>query len=86
MVPSATALRTLRGLPVASPKREKFIGFGDPFFNAKQAAETQKYEVAQAGEMTTRGLPLIRRAAPNRAASTAPSSDCCRACRTPPRN
>lgn len=65
MVPSASALRTLRGLPVAAAKREKFIGFGDPFFNAKQAAETQKYEVAQAGDVTTRGAPLIRRAAPS---------------------
>jgi len=64
MVPSATALRTLRGLPAMSATREKFIGFGDPFFSAKQAAETPKVELAAASEMTTRGLPLVRRAAP----------------------
>jgi CHAT domain-containing protein len=64
MVPSANALRTLRGLPVASATREKFIGFGDPFFNAKQAGEPQTFQVAAAGEMTTRGVPLLRRAAP----------------------
>ena len=56
MVPSASALRTLRGLPVASAKREQFIGFGDPFFNAKQAAETQKSSTLASGRrMATRG-------------------------------
>jgi len=64
MVPSASALRTLRGLPAMSATREKFIGFGDPLFNAKQALETPKVELAAAGDMTTRGMPLVRRAAP----------------------
>src|SRR5262249_12776069 len=39
MVPSTAAFRTLRALPVASAKRERFMGFGDPFFNAQQLAE-----------------------------------------------
>lgn len=64
MVPSASAMRTLRRLPVVSASREKFIGFGDPFFNAKQAAEMPKVEFAQSGDLTTRSLPLVRRAAP----------------------
>ncbi len=33
MVPSGSALRTLRQLPQGSDKRERFIGFGDPLFN-----------------------------------------------------
>ncbi len=37
MVPSAASLRTLRQLPPGSPNREVFIGFGDPYFNKKQA-------------------------------------------------
>ena len=40
LVPSAASLRTLRRLPPGSPKRERMIGFGDPLFNAEQAAET----------------------------------------------
>ena len=39
MVPSASALRTLRRLPPGSPQRQTLIAFGDPWFNDKQAAE-----------------------------------------------
>src|SRR5262249_31990811 len=35
-LPSAAALRNLRQLPPGSPKREKLIGFGDPFFSTAQ--------------------------------------------------
>ena len=64
-VPSAAALRTLRQLPPGSAGRDRFIGFGDPFFNGEQAAESERpagKEVAAA--TTTRGLPLRLRAAP----------------------
>ena len=65
VVPSAAALRTLRQLPAASPKREMLIGFGDPFFNAEQAAETASAaDDVQVAEVSTRGLPLRRRASP----------------------
>ncbi len=65
VVPSAAALRTLRQLPAASPKREMLIGFGDPFFNAEQAAEpTPTAENMQVAEVTTRGVPLRRRNSP----------------------
>ena len=40
-VPSAAALRTLRALPPGSTKREKLIGFGDPYFSTEQAAQGQ---------------------------------------------
>ena len=33
VIPSASALATLRRLPSGSPNREKLIGFGDPYFN-----------------------------------------------------
>ncbi len=67
LVPSASALRTLRQLPPGSDKRERMIGFGDPLFNKEQAAELLQpdapIQLAAAGT-TTRGLPLKRRAAP----------------------
>jgi CHAT domain-containing protein len=65
VVPSAAALRTLRQLPAASAKRDMLIGFGDPFFNAEQAVETAAAaDNVQVAEMSTRGLPLRRRASP----------------------
>jgi CHAT domain-containing protein len=74
VVPSASALTTLRRLPPGSPKREALVGYGDPFFNEQQAAEAEdqakvdKSQVA-ANERTvstniTRGVRLKLRAAP----------------------
>ncbi len=62
MIPSASALRALRQLPPGSDKRERVIGFGDPYFNAEQAAEKTEPTVQLAD--ATRGVPLKRRAAP----------------------
>jgi CHAT domain-containing protein/tetratricopeptide (TPR) repeat protein len=39
--PSVTALRTLRALAPGKPDRRPFIGFGDPWFNVKQAEEAR---------------------------------------------
>jgi CHAT domain-containing protein len=65
MVPSASALRTLRRLPPSSPQRQKLIAFGDPLFNDKQAAEAAAENVQLAAiEVQTRGIPLKRRAGP----------------------
>jgi CHAT domain-containing protein len=65
MVPSASALRTLRQLPPGSDKRERMIGFGDPYFNAQQATEKSQSEPAtQVADASMRGMPLKRRAAP----------------------
>jgi hypothetical protein len=41
-VPSAAALLTLRRLPPGSDARQPIIGFGDPYFNAEQAAEAAR--------------------------------------------
>jgi CHAT domain-containing protein/tetratricopeptide (TPR) repeat protein len=73
IVPSAAALVTLRRLPAGSGARDKFVGFGDPYFNAEEAAEAAeeradpeaKIKVADAS--TTRGLPLRRRSVPQTA-------------------
>jgi CHAT domain-containing protein len=68
MVPSSAALRTLRQLPPGKPGRGELIAFGDPLFSAEQAAEAAKAEtlikVADAGAVTTRGMPLKRRSSP----------------------
>ncbi len=65
MVPSASALRTLRRLPPGSDKREKLIAFGDPYFSPQQAVEAAKPPVQLAAAAQTRGIPLARRSAPD---------------------
>jgi CHAT domain-containing protein len=64
-VPSAAALRTLRLLPSASEKRERMIGFGDPYFSKRQAvAAGEEDSETQVADGTSRGLPFKRRAVP----------------------
>ena len=41
-IPSVTALVTLRSIPLGSPDRKAFAGFGDPFFNLQQLARAEK--------------------------------------------
>ncbi len=75
VVPSASALVTLRRLPPGAPNRDTLIGFGDPYFNAQEAAEGEAEQAASAqvasaavgdsGAVTTRGIPLKLRAAPH---------------------
>jgi CHAT domain-containing protein len=66
MVPSAAALKTLRALPSGSTKREPMIGFGDPLFSKEQAEQASKSTAAMTtvAELSTRGLLLRRRSAP----------------------
>jgi CHAT domain-containing protein len=66
-LPSSAALKTLRGLPAGSPSRAPLIGFGDPFFNAEQAAEAASeapLRIASADPVAVRGAKLKRRNAP----------------------
>jgi hypothetical protein len=42
IVPSASALRTLRRSPPGKATRDTLIAFGDPVFNREQAAETPR--------------------------------------------
>ncbi len=66
VLPSVTALSTLRALPPGDPGRQPFVGFGDPFFSREQAAnpagETGGAQVVAA--LTTRGRPLTLRSSP----------------------
>jgi CHAT domain-containing protein len=66
LVPSASALRTLRQLPPGAHERD-LIGFGDPIFSQQQSAETEDGGAIQLAEASTlastRGVPLRRRAA-----------------------
>jgi CHAT domain-containing protein len=67
MVPSVSALLTLRKLPVGTASRQQMIGFGDPLFSKEQADEAAKegelIQVADASTVT-RGVPLKRRNGP----------------------
>jgi CHAT domain-containing protein len=66
LMPSASALRTLRLLPTGSDNRQPMIGFGDPLFSPQQAvqAETVSEAMTQVADVTARGVELRRRAAP----------------------
>ncbi|CCQ72576.1 CHAT domain-containing protein [Magnetospira sp. QH-2] len=65
VIPSASALATLRALPEPKKGRRPFAGFGDPLFNAQQAAAGPIASTKTAG-LATRGLPLNLRSAPIR--------------------
>jgi len=67
MVPSASALQTLRKLPPGKASRQDLVAFGDPYFSKEQADDAAKgdkpVQLADASG-TTRGAPLKRRSSP----------------------
>jgi CHAT domain-containing protein len=67
LVPSISALLTLRKLPAGTASRQPLIGFGDPLFSKEQADEAARQgkpvQVADAANVT-RGAPLKRRNSP----------------------
>jgi CHAT domain-containing protein len=67
LVPSISALLTLRKLPPGTASRQELIGFGDPLFSQEQADEAantdKSVEIADASNVT-RGMPLKRRNSP----------------------
>ena len=66
VVPAASALITLRRLPPGSAQRDKLIGFGDPYFNAQQAAAADQIALLPEEDlMDTRGIRLRLRASPH---------------------
>jgi CHAT domain-containing protein len=75
MIPSASALVTMRRLPPSSPQRDKLIAFGDPYFSAQEAAAAEEpalpMRVASTGldessaDALTRGTALKLRASPH---------------------
>ncbi len=63
-LPSVATLAALRALPAGSPTRRAFAGFGDPWFNAAEAAEGRAGAVQLASaDFAVRGV-LHMRAAP----------------------
>ena len=60
LLPSVASLKTLRSLPPGNDKRKAFVGFGDPFFSAQQAAAPPAKEEAALTSrgLRTRGLPV----------------------------
>jgi CHAT domain-containing protein len=79
MLPSVTALGTLRTMPPGDPSRRSFVGFGDPYFSREQAAAAQveatraaaaegpsrsQSRPAEVVALTTRGIPIVFRGSP----------------------
>ncbi len=62
VLPSVTALATLRAMPLGAAARRPFVGFGDPYFNPEQArraaGEAARVEVAA---LTPRSVPVALR-------------------------
>jgi len=63
LIPSVSALRTLRLLPAGDLKRQAFIGFGDPLFNRSQGSAQNKVQVAAATQ-SSKSTKLLLRSAP----------------------
>ena len=65
VLPSVSALATLRRLPPGDPGRRPFIGFGDPFFSREQAAEAaREAEPARLAALSAGDQPVALRASP----------------------
>ena len=64
-LPSVTSLTSLRALPAGNSNRKNFIGFGDPYFSAKQETAAGKQTITT--QLATRGVPLNLRSAPKTA-------------------
>jgi CHAT domain-containing protein len=47
VVPSVTAMVTLRAFPAGATSRRAFIGFGDPYFSVEQASRAARREAIQ---------------------------------------
>jgi CHAT domain-containing protein len=66
-LPSVASLSSLRRIPVASATRRAFIGFGDPWFSAEQAAAArseasmQQAALQADGQVLARSLPMRSR-------------------------
>jgi CHAT domain-containing protein len=67
LVPSISAMITLRKLPAGTASRQPLIGFGDPLFSKEQADDAARddkpVQVASTANIT-RGVPLKRRSSP----------------------
>ena len=68
LVPSSSALQTLRKLPPSKPSRQELIAFGDPYFSQDQLNEASSQDTVKVADVSgtnlTRGVPLRRRNSP----------------------
>lgn len=70
VLPAATALASLRAVPISKKKRRAFAGFGDPYFSVEQAAKAESGGATQVASATVRGVfkarsrPVRLRSAP----------------------
>ena len=65
VLPSVTALATLRALPSGDPQRRPFVGFGDPYFSQEQASRaTRESGQVQVAALSVRGVPITLRSSP----------------------
>ncbi len=60
VLPSVTALASLRALPKPKKGRRPFVGFGDPYFSVKQATDAGKPKEVKVAALTSRGLLKTR--------------------------
>ena len=60
VLPSVTALASLRALPPPKQDRRPFVGFGDPYFSVKQATEANKPKEIKVAALTSRGILKTR--------------------------
>ena len=60
VLPSVTALASLRALPKPKEGRRPFVGFGDPYFSQKQAEAAAKPKVTKVATLATRGILKTR--------------------------
>jgi CHAT domain-containing protein len=74
LVPSTSSLITLRRLPPGSPRRDKLIGFGDPYFNEQEAAEGESPAAAETPQLAS-AVPTATRAAPFRTRAAAHAAE-----------
>jgi CHAT domain-containing protein len=62
VLPSVTALVTLRALAPGDPTRRPFVGFGDPYFSVEQAQRAARQRELVAGaSLSPRGRPITLR-------------------------
>ncbi|MBI4241942.1 MAG: CHAT domain-containing protein, partial [Candidatus Rokubacteria bacterium] len=65
MLPSVTALATLRALPAGDRSRRPFVGFGDPYFSQEQARRAARRSAPpEVAGLATRSLPVTLRSSP----------------------
>ena len=66
-LPSISSLQALRSLPLGETSRQKFVGFGDPYFSKEQAEEAgiaEQRDGIPVASIDMRGVRLNRRASP----------------------